>query len=104
MSLFNLIIFPSHTFFCLFVSTWILQTVVCFKLHFYISELPQWLSRLRICLQCKGHTGDAGSIPELGRLAGVGNGKPLQYSCLENAMDRRAWWATVLGSQRIGHD
>jgi len=49
------------------------------------------------------HTGDAGSIPELGIL-GVGNGKPLQYSCLENAMDKRAWWATILGSQRIGHD
>ena len=36
---------------------------------------------------------DAGSIPGLGRSPGVGNGNPLQYSCLENLMDRGAWWA-----------
>ena len=36
-----------------------------------------------------------GSIPELGRSLGEGNGNPLQYSCLENSMDRGAWWATV---------
>ena len=36
-----------------------------------------------------GEAGDAGSIPELGRYPGVGNGDPLQYSCLENPMDRR---------------
>ena len=38
-----------------------------------------------------------GSIPGLGRSPGEGNGNPLQYSCLENSMDRRAWWATVHG-------
>ena len=37
---------------------------------------------------------DTGSIPELGRYPGEGNGNPLQYSCLENPMDRGAWWAT----------
>ena len=37
--------------------------------------------------------GDAGSIPGLGRSPGVGNRNPLQYSCLENSMDRGAWWA-----------
>ena len=36
-------------------------------------------------------------IPGLGRSPGEGNGYPLQYSCLENSMDRRAWWATVYG-------
>ena len=36
-----------------------------------------------------------GSIPELGRSPGEGNGNPLQYSCLENPMDRGAWQATV---------
>ena len=41
--------------------------------------------------------GDTGSIPELERAPGVGNGNPLQYSCLENSMDRGAWWATVQG-------
>ena len=44
-----------------------------------------------------GDTGDAGSIPGLGRSPGVGNGNPLQYSCLENSMDRGAWQATVCG-------
>ena len=39
--------------------------------------------------------GDLGSIPGLGRSPGEGNGYPLQYSCLENPMDRGAWWATV---------
>ena len=41
------------------------------------------------------NAGDAGSIPGLGRSPGGGNGKPLQNSCLENPMDRGAWWTTV---------
>ena len=41
--------------------------------------------------------GDLGWIPELGRSPGGGNGYPLQYSCLENSMDRGAWQATVCG-------
>ena len=44
-----------------------------------------------------GAAGDMGSIPESGRSPGVGSGNPLQYSCLENPMDRGAWWATVHG-------
>ena len=39
--------------------------------------------------------GDLGSIPGLGRSSGVGNGNPLQYSRLENSMDREAWRAVV---------
>ena len=39
--------------------------------------------------------GDGGSIPGPGRSPGEGNGLPLQYSCLENPMDRGGWWATV---------
>ena len=35
------------------------------------------------------------SVPGLGRSPGEGNGNPLQYSCLENPIDRGAWWATV---------
>ena len=38
---------------------------------------------------------DPGSIPGSGRSPGGGRGNPLQYSCLENPMDRGAWWATV---------
>ena len=41
--------------------------------------------------------GDLGSIPGSRRSPGKGNGNPLQYSCLENSMDRGAWWATVHG-------
>ena len=44
-----------------------------------------------------GDMRDEGSIPELGRSPGKGNGNPLHYSCLENSMDRGAWWATVHG-------
>ena len=50
------------------------------------------------------NAGDLGSIPGLGRFPGEGYGSPLQYSCLENPMDRGAWWATVYGLQRVGHD
>ena len=50
------------------------------------------------------NAGDLGSIPGLGRSPGGGNGNPLQYSCLENPMDRGAWWAPVHGLQRVGYD
>ena len=43
------------------------------------------------------NAGDPGSIPELGRSSGEGNGTPLQYFCLENPMDGGAWQATVQG-------
>ena len=47
---------------------------------------------------------DPGSIPGLGRFPGEGNGNPLQYSCLENPMGRRAWQVTVHGVSRVEHD
>ena len=43
------------------------------------------------------NAGDLGSVLGLGRSSGEGNGYPHQYSCLENSMDRGAWWATVHG-------
>ena len=43
------------------------------------------------------NVGDPGSIPGLGRSYGEGNGYSLQCSCLENSMDKEAWWATVHG-------
>ena len=43
------------------------------------------------------NAGDPGSIPGLGRSPEEGNGNALQYSCLENSMDGRTWWATVHG-------
>ena len=44
-----------------------------------------------------GDSGDVGSIPGTGRSPGVGNGNPLQYSCLRNRVDIGARWATVHG-------
>ena len=40
----------------------------------------------------------------VGKSPGEGNGNPLQYSCLENPMDRGAWQATIHGVKRVGHD
>ena len=47
------------------------------------------------------NTGDMGSTPGSGRSLGEGNGNPLQYSGLENSMDRGAWWATVHGVTKV---
>ena len=56
--------------------------------------LPQWLSGKESACNA-GATGDMGSILGSGRSLGGGHGNPLQYSCLENPMDRGAWWAIV---------
>ena len=50
------------------------------------------------------NAGYLGSIPGLGRYPGEGTGKSLQYSCLENPMDRGAWWAIVHEVSRVRHD
>ena len=63
-------------------------------------ELPNWLSGKESAC----NVGDMGLIPGLGRSPGEGNGNPLQYSCLENPMDRGAWWVIVYGVARVGHD
>ena len=53
--------------------------------------IPWWLSgKESTC-----NAGDMGSIPGSGSSPGGGHGNPLQYSCLENPMDWRVWWATV---------
>ena len=58
-----------------------------------IHRLLRWLSG-----KVSSHSaGDAGSVPGLGRSPGEGSGNPLQYSCLENSMDRGSWQATVHG-------
>ena len=51
-----------------------------------------------------GDTGDAGLLPGSGRSPGGRHGNPLQYSCLENPMDRGAWRATVHGVPRVEHN
>ena len=48
------------------------------------------------------NSGDLGSIPGSGRSPGEGNDNPLQYSCLENSMDKGAWWAIAHGVTKSG--
>ena len=57
----------------------------------FLNRLPWWFSGKESAC----NTGDSGLIPESGRSPGEGNGNPLQYSCLENPMDRGAWQAAV---------
>ena len=57
---------------------------------------PRWLSS-KVSASNAGDVRDVGSIPGSGRGPGGGHGNPLQYSCLENAMDRGGWQATVHG-------
>jgi len=56
-------------------------------------SLSRWLSSK----ESTGNAGDTGSIPGSGRSPGGENGNPFQCSCLENPVDRGAWWATVHG-------
>ena len=50
------------------------------------------------------NAGDPGLIPGLGRTPGEGTGNPLQYSCLENSMERGAWQLQSMGPQGAGHN
>ena len=52
----------------------------------------------------KGDVRDVGSAPGLRRSPGVGNDKPFRYSCLENPMDRGAWWAVIHGTAKSWSD
>ena len=70
--------------------------------HFYY-----WTQNIIFGKESTCNTGDIrdpSSIPGLGRSPGEGNGNPLQYSCMENFMDRGAWWATVHVVPRVGHN
>ena len=93
-------------YFCCFGSCifFILEVHFFFKYACYFVEFP---------IPCVGfpcgsvvknlpaNAGDLGSIPDLGRSPGRGNGSPLQYSCLGNPMDRRDWRATVHEVTRV---
>ena len=68
------------------------QTIYLFLLIFILGFPGGSDSKESAC-----NAGDLGSIPGLGRSPGEGNGNPLWYSCLENSIDRGAWWATVHG-------
>ena len=68
------------------------KTGVHFRLALTILEGFQGGSGVK---NMPGNEGDTGSISGFGRFPGEGNGNPLQYSCVENSMDREVWWATV---------
>ena len=54
----------------------------------------------KLQIESAGNAGDLGLIPGSGRSSREGNGNPLQYSCLENAIDKGAWWATDHGVEK----
>ena len=65
-------------------------------IHALYNGLPRWFSGKESACQCRGQA-DVGSTPVSGRSPGERHGSSLQYSGLENPMDRGAWWATVQG-------
>ena len=71
-------------------------------------NIPPWVSLVahqwRIYLQRRRSVRDTGLIPGLGRSLEEENGKPLQYSCLENPMYRGTWQASLWGHERVKHD
>ena len=69
---------------------WMFLKNSCFR-HFNVIQVVQEVKNP------SANAGGMGSVPESGRSPGEGNGNPLQYSCLENPMDRGVWRATVHG-------
>ena len=84
--------------------TLLLHISVC--IHIYNSHmyLLEGFPHSSVSKESACNAGDPGSIPGLGRSSGEGNGNPLQYSRLENPMDRGAWWATAQGMARVRHN
>ena len=76
------------------------MTFILNNLYFFMSTIPIWASQVvqwyRICLPIQ-ETQRCRFNPGSGRYPGVGNGNLLQYSCLENSMNRQAWRATIYG-------
>ena len=73
------------------MSVQVLELFYCYYFYYY------WVPGGSDGKESVCNVGELGSIPELGRSLGEGNGNPLQYSCPENPMERGAWHTTVLG-------
>ena len=92
-------IFTSHTVRISKKDAYYLQLLQTLYIYNFIHNgLPWWIRQYKIAC----NAGDVGLIPGLGRSPGERNGNALQYSCLENSMDRGAWWATVHGVVKLG--
>ena len=90
------------------IGLWEMVSRQGYNLHFSCMYLILVFRRASLIAQWVNHLPaiepSPGSIPELGRSPGEGNGSPLQDSCLENPTDRGAWRAAVHGVARVGHD
>ena len=79
------------------------QNMFCFFIATY--KVTMWASQVMLLVKNQPANAedmrDKGSIPGLGRSPGGGHDNPLQYSCLENPMDRGAWWASIHGVTKI---
>ena len=86
---------------------WLLRAEEIMYLSLTLNKMPEgllrWLRGKETACDAED-AGDPGSITGLGRSPEGGHGNPLQYSCLENPMDRRAWQAAVHGVSRVKHD
>ena len=85
-------------------------TYTCIFTYFFLPFIPNTSLMKNVAQSVKslpanaGDARDVGSIPVLGRSLREGNGNPLQYSCLENPMDRGARQSAVNGVARVGFD
>ena len=83
-------------FFCCYLRHFLLISLRLTLADLILSALPIFPGGSEVKVSAC-NTGDLGLIPGSGRSLGEGNGNPFQYSCLDNPMDRGAWWATVHG-------
>ena len=87
----------AHALFTAIISLWLIET--CWGFGFFFSPPAPGASQVALVVKSlpasARDTRDIGSIPGSGRSPGGGHGNPLQYSCLENPMDRGAWRATA---------
>ena len=83
------------------IFTWVISTLSNRRNIFIMSYRKKWASQLVLVIKKPpanaGDIRDASLIPRSARSPGGEHDNPLQYSCLENPMDRGAWWATVQG-------
>ena len=76
-------------------------SVIFVVVYLFLSWASQVVLVVKNTLTNAVDIGDMGSVPGLGRSPGGGHGNPLQYSCLENAMDREVLWATVHSREEL---
>ena len=91
-------------------SNFLSQIFSLFLMILYSSSQQIFIEHI-LCVPCSSvgkepayNAGDLGSIPEVGRSPGEGNGNPLKYSCLESAMDCSLPGSSIHGTTRVGHD